>query len=84
MLTKRMMKSWLPEWKSCCQQKARLSSMIGHGIAALYTANMAGVLCQYKNFMRDVTAWEHDQQVEMVKIWLSVDESKQRELLAVA
>ena len=29
---------------------------------------------QYKNFMRDVMDWEHDQQVEMVKIWLSVDD----------
>ena len=37
---------------------------------------------QYKNFMRDVTDWEHDQQFEVVKVWLSVNEKKQRQLLS--
>jgi len=31
--------------------------------------------------MQDVIAWEQSQDVEIIKIWLSVDETKQRALL---
>jgi len=36
---------------------------------------------QYENFMRRVMEWETEQGIEFIKIWLSVDETKQRELL---
>ena len=36
---------------------------------------------QYQNFMRRVIDWEAEQGVEFIKIWLSVDETKQGELL---
>ena len=33
---------------------------------------------QYKNFMRDVNAWELDQGILFIKFWLSISESEQR------
>ena len=33
---------------------------------------------QYKNFMRDVNAWEQDQGIRFIKFWLSISESEQR------
>ena len=33
---------------------------------------------QYKNFMRDVNAWEQDQGTRFIKFWLSISENEQR------
>ena len=33
---------------------------------------------QYKNFMRDVNAWEAEQGVTFIKFWLSISEDEQR------
>ena len=33
---------------------------------------------QYKNFMRDVNAWEQDQGIRFIKFWLSISEDQQR------
>ena len=33
---------------------------------------------QYKNFMRDVNAWEQDQGIRFIKCWLSISEDEQR------
>ena len=33
---------------------------------------------QYKNFMRDVNAWEQDQGIRFIKFWLSISENEQR------
>ena len=33
---------------------------------------------QYKNFMRDVNAWEQDQGIRFIKFWLCISESEQR------
>ena len=33
---------------------------------------------QYKNFMRDVNAWEQDQGIRFIKFWLSISEDEQR------
>ena len=84
MPTKRMMKSWLPEWKKLLPAKGEIVIYDRSWYSRALLQPVMGWCSQrqYKNFMRDVTAWEHDQQVEMVKIWLSVDESKQRELLS--
>ena len=81
MPTKRMMKSWLPEWKKLLPAKGEIVIYDRSWYSRALLQPVMGWCSQrqYKNFMRDVTAWEHDQQVE---IWLSVDESKQRELLS--
>jgi len=84
MPTKRMMKSWLPEWKKLLpiQGEIVIYDRSWYSRALLQPVMGWCSQRQYQNFMRDVMAWEHDQQIEMVKIWLSVDESKQRQLLA--
>jgi len=84
MPSKRMMKSWLPEWKKLLPKKGQ---MVIYDRSWYSRALLQPVMdwCsdrQYKNFMRDVTDWEHDQQFEVVKIWLSVNELKQRQLLS--
>ena len=33
---------------------------------------------QYKNFMRDVNAWETEQGIRFIKFWLSISEDEQR------
>ena len=33
---------------------------------------------QYKNFMRDVNAWENEQGIRFIKFWLSISEDEQR------
>ena len=33
---------------------------------------------QYKNFMRDVNAWEQDQGIRFIKFWLSISEEEER------
>ena len=33
---------------------------------------------QYKNFMRDVNAWEAEQNIQFIKFWLSISEDEQR------
>ena len=37
---------------------------------------------QYKNFMRDVNAWEQDQGIRFIKFWLSISENEQRARIA--
>src|SRR6056300_1421509 len=45
MPSKRMMKSWLPEWKKLLPKKGQMLFMIALGIAALYYSQLwAGVL----------------------------------------
>ena len=84
MPSKRMMKSWLPEWKKLLPKKGQMVIYDRSWYSRALLQPVMGwcSLRQYDNFMRDVTDWEHDQQFEVVKIWLSVNEKKQRQLLS--
>ena len=84
MPTKRMMKSWLPEWKKLLPKKGQMVIYDRSWYSRALLQPVMGWCSdrQYENFMRDVTDWEHDQQFEVVKIWLSVNEKKQRQLLS--
>jgi len=85
MPTKRMMKSWLPEWKKLLPQEGQLVIYDRSWYSRALLQPVMGWCSdrQYKNFMRDVIKWEDNQiGLEIIKIWLSVDETKQRELLA--
>ena len=84
MPSKRMMKSWLPEWKKLLPKKGQMVIYDRSWYSRALLQPVMGWCSdrQYKNFMRDVTDWEHDQQFEVVKIWLSVNEKKQRQLLS--
>ena len=83
MPSKRMMKSWLPEWKKLLPKKGQMVIYDRSWYSRALLQPVMGWCSdrQYDNFMRDVTDWEHDQQFEVVKIWLSVNEKKQRQLL---
>jgi len=84
MPSKRMMKSWLPEWKKLLPKKGQMVIYDRSWYSRALLQPVMGWCSerQYKNFMRDVTEWEHDQQFEVVKVWLSVNEKKQRQLLS--
>jgi polyphosphate kinase 2 (PPK2 family) len=85
MPTKRMMKSWLPEWSKLLPQEGQLVIYDRSWYSRALLQPVMGWCSnrQYKNFMRDVIQWEdHQIGLEIIKIWLSVDETKQRELLA--
>jgi len=84
MPSKRMMKSWLPEWKKLLPKKGQMVIYDRSWYSRALLQPVMGWCSnrQYENFMRDVTDWEHDQQFEVVKIWLSVNEKKQRQLLS--
>ncbi len=83
MPSKRMMKCWLPEWKKLLPKKGQMVIYDRSWYSRALLQPVMGWCSdrQYKNFMRDVTDWEHDQQFEVVKVWLSVNEKKQRQLL---
>ena len=84
MPSKRMMKSWLPEWKKLLPKKGQMVIYDRSWYSRALLQPVMGWCSdrQYDNFMRGVTDWEHDQQFEVVKIWLSVNEKKQRQLLS--
>ena len=84
MPSKRMMKCWLPEWKKLLPKKGQMVIYDRSWYSRALLQPVMGWCSdrQYNNFMRDVTDWEHDQQFEVVKIWLSVNEKKQRQLLS--
>jgi len=85
MPTKRMMKSWLPEWSKLLPHEGQLVIYDRSWYSRALLQPVMGWCSdrQYKNFMRDVIQWEdHQIGLEIIKIWLSVDETKQRELLA--
>jgi len=78
-----MMKSWLPEWKKIMPNKGEIVFYDrSHYSRALLQPVMGWCSRkQYDNFMKKVIAWEQDQPVLFVKLWLSVNETKQRNLL---
>ena len=84
MPSKRMMKCWLPEWKKLLPKKGQMVIYDRSWYSRALLQPVMGWCSdrQYKNYMRDVNDWEHDQQFEVVKVWLSVNEKKQRQLLS--
>ena len=84
MPSKRMMKCWLPEWKKLLPKKGQMVIYDRSWYSRALLQPVMGWCSdrQYLNFMRDVTEWEHEQQFEVVKVWLSVNEKKQRQLLS--
>jgi polyphosphate kinase 2 (PPK2 family) len=84
MPSKRMMKCWLPEWKKLLPKKGQMVIYDRSWYSRALLQPVMGWCSdrQYENFMRDVTEWEHEQQFEVVKVWLSVNEKKQRQLLS--
>ena len=83
MPTKRMMKSWLPEWKKLLPKQGEIVIYDRSWYSRALLQPVMGWCSQrqYKNFMRDVIEWEHYQKIGMVKGLLSVKEKKKRQLV---
>ena len=83
MPSKQMMKSWLPEWKKLLPKKGQIVIYDRSWYSRALLQPVMGWCSprQYKTFMRDVIDWENSQEIEYIKIWLSVNEKQQRQLL---
>jgi len=84
MPTKRMMKSWLPEWKKLLPIHGEIVIYDRSWYSRALLQPVMGWCSekQYQNFIDGVNAWEDSQlDLQLVKIWLSIDETKQRDLL---
>src|SRR5210317_677331 len=83
MPTKTMMKHWLSEWEKLMPRKGeiRFFDRSWYSRALLQPVMGWCSQIQYRNFMDGVITWEKLHDVEIIKIWLSVDEAKQRALL---
>ena len=76
-------KSTMANWLSFWSQKMPVSGICFYD-RSWYSRAMVQKIngwCtdrQYKNFMRDVNAWEQDQGIRFIKFWLSISEDEQR------
>jgi polyphosphate kinase 2 (PPK2 family) len=83
MPTKTMMKHWLSEWEKLLPREGeiRFFDRSWYSRALLQPVMGWCTQKQYDRFMHDVIEWEQSQDITIIKIWLSVDEQKQRTLL---
>jgi len=83
MPTKRMMKAWLAGWSKIMPKQGEIVFYDrSHYSRALLQPVMGWCSQnQYDNFMKNVIEWEQDQPILFIKLWLSVNETKQRNLL---
>ena len=76
-------KSTMANWLGFWAQKMPVSGICfydrsWYSRAMVQKINGWGSDRQYKNFMRDVNAWEQDQGIRFIKFWLSISEDEQR------
>lgn len=83
MPTKTMMKHWLSEWEKLLPREGEIKFFDRSWYSRALLQPVMGWCsnAQYNHFMQDVIQWEIDQDVTIIKIWLSVDETKQKTLL---
>ena len=83
MPTKRMMKAWLAGWSKLMPKQGEIVFYDRSYYSRALLQPVMGWCSQnqYDNFMKKVIEWEQEQPILFVKLWLSVDENKQRNLL---
>lgn len=83
MPTKKMMKTWLASWRGLMPEKGEIVFYDRSYYSRALLQPVMGWCStrQYQNFMNKVQDWELTQDVNFVKLWLSIDEDKQRALL---
>ena len=83
MPTKRMMKAWLAGWSKLMPKQGEIVFYDRSYYSRALLQPVMGWCSenQYDNFMKKVIEWEQEQPILFVKLWLSVDEDKQRNLL---
>ena len=74
------MASWLPYWETKLPRQNRIVFFDRSWYSRAMVQKINGWCSdrQYKNFMRDVNAWEQDQGIRFIKFWLSISEDEQR------
>lgn len=83
MPTKRMMKAWIAGWSKLMPKQGEIVFYDRSYYSRALLQPVMGWCSenQYDNFMKKVIEWEQEQPILFVKLWLSVDENKQRNLL---
>ena len=83
MPTKRMMKAWIAGWSKLMPKQGEIVFYDRSYYSRALLQPVMGWCSenQYDNFMKKVIEWEQEQPILFVKLWLSVDEDKQRNLL---
>ena len=78
--SKQAMASWLPYWETKLPRQNRIVFFDRSWYSRAMVQHLNGWCTprQYKNFMRDVNAWETEQGLRFIKFWLSISEDQQR------
>ena len=83
MPSKKLMRGWLNGWSELMPETGQIVIYDRSWYSRALLQPVMGWCSQrqYENFMVKVLPWESSLEVDFIKIWLSIDETKQRELL---
>jgi len=83
MPSKKLMRGWLNGWSDLMPEPGQIVIYDRSWYSRALLQPVMGWCSrrQYENFMVNVLPWESNLEVDFIKIWLSIDETKQRELL---
>ncbi|MGA1066481.1 MAG: hypothetical protein ACO3U3_11585 [Alphaproteobacteria bacterium] len=83
MPSKKLMRGWLNGWSELMPEQGQIVIYDRSWYSRALLQPVMGWCSQrqYDNFMRQVMFWEEGADVDFIKIWLSIDETKQRDLL---
>ena len=83
MPSKKLMRGWLNGWSDLMPEPGQIVIYDRSWYSRALLQPVMGWCSQrqYENFMVKVLPWESSLEVDFIKIWLSIDETKQRELL---
>jgi len=83
MPSKKLMRGWLNGWSELMPETGQIVIYDRSWYSRALLQPVMGWCSrrQYENFMVNVLPWESNLEVDFIKIWLSIDETKQRELL---
>ena len=83
MPSKKLMRGWLNGWSDLMPEPGQIIIYDRSWYSRALLQPVMGWCSQrqYENFMVKVLPWESSLEIDFIKIWLSIDETKQRELL---
>lgn len=83
MPSKKLMRGWLKGWSELMPETGQIVIYDRSWYSRALLQPVMGWCSQrqYDNFMRQVMFWEEYADIDFIKIWLSIDETKQRDLL---
>jgi polyphosphate kinase 2 (PPK2 family) len=83
MPSKKLMRGWLKGWSELMPETGQIVIYDRSWYSRALLQPVMGWCSQrqYDNFIRQVMFWEEYADIDFIKIWLSIDETKQRDLL---